>query len=66
MVDPFLDDRPLKAKSSHELGQDLASLSIDELNERILHLKTEITRLETEITRKEAVKSAASDIFKSR
>ncbi len=66
MIDPFLDERPVKAKTTHELGQDLSALSIDELQERIEHLKSEITRLEAEITRKQAVKSAAADIFKAR
>ena len=66
MVDPFLDERPLKAKASHEIGQDLASLSIDELHERIEQLKAETIRLKAEIERKQAVKSAAADIFKAR
>ncbi len=66
MVDPFLDERPIKRKTTHELGQDLSPLSIDELGVRIVALKAEITRLEAEMDRKHAVKSAASDIFKQR
>jgi len=66
MVDPFQDERPLKRKTVHELGQDLSPISIDELGERIEALKAEIMRIETEIARKQAVKSAASDIFKPR
>ncbi|MCX8504736.1 MAG: DUF1192 domain-containing protein [Alphaproteobacteria bacterium] len=66
MVDPFLDERPLKSKASHEIGQDLATLSIDELKERIEQLEAETIRLQAEIERKQAVKSAAADIFKAR
>ena len=66
MVDPFQDERPLKPKSGHDLGQDLSSISIDELGERIGVLKAEIARIEAEIDRKQAVKSAAADVFKRR
>jgi uncharacterized small protein (DUF1192 family) len=66
MVDPFQDERPLKQKTVHELGQDLSPISIDELGERIEALKAEIARIEAEIARKQAVKSAAFDIFKPR
>ncbi len=66
MVDPFLDERPLKRKAMHEIGQDLSSISIDELAERTEILKAEMERIEAEIARKRAVKSAASDIFKLR
>ena len=66
MVDPFQDERPSKPKTEHELGQDLSSISIDELGERIGVLKAEIARIEAEIDRKQAVKSAAADIFKRR
>jgi uncharacterized small protein (DUF1192 family) len=66
MVDPFQDERPLKPKTGHELGQDLSPISIDELGERVEELKAEIARIEAEMARKQAVKSAASDIFKPR
>ena len=39
------DDRP-KKKLGHEIGQDLALLSVEELSERIALLKEEIARLE--------------------
>jgi len=58
-VDP--DELP-KKKITHELGQELALLSVGELAERVSMLKDEITRLEAEINRKRASKSAA-DIF---
>jgi uncharacterized small protein (DUF1192 family) len=60
-IDP--DELP-KKKITHELGQDLALLSIGELTERINLLKEEIARLEAEMTRKRASKSAADTFFK--
>jgi uncharacterized small protein (DUF1192 family) len=66
MTDPFLDERPAKTKTLHEIGQDLSPLSVDELNARMALLNEEIRRLEAERTRKEAVKSAADSFFKSR
>ena len=60
-VDP--DELP-KKKITHELGQDLALLSVAELAERIGLLKDEITRLEAEMSRKHASKSAADMFFK--
>jgi uncharacterized small protein (DUF1192 family) len=60
-VDP--DELP-KKKITHELGQDLALLSVGELTERIRLLKDEITRLEAEMNRKQASKSAADMFFK--
>ena len=61
-IDPE-DDRP-KKKSAHEIGQDLALLSVGELAERIKMLKDEIGRLEAEISRKRASQCAADAIFK--
>jgi uncharacterized small protein (DUF1192 family) len=61
-IDPE-DDRP-KKKVAHEIGQDLALLSIGELAERISLLKDEIGRLEAEMTRKRASQSAADAFFK--
>ncbi len=48
------DDRP-KKKIVHEIGQDLALLSVNELNERIALLKEEIARLEATIASKQAL-----------
>ena len=39
------DDRPRK-KITHEIGQDLSLLSVEELTERIALLTTEIERLQ--------------------
>jgi uncharacterized small protein (DUF1192 family) len=57
------DDRP-KKKIAHEIGQDLALLSVAELNERIALLKEEIARLESDIVKKEAKRSAADAFFR--
>jgi uncharacterized small protein (DUF1192 family) len=60
-IDP--DDLP-KKKTTHEMGQDLALLSVGELGERIGLLKDEIARLEAEMAKKRASKSAADVFFK--
>jgi uncharacterized small protein (DUF1192 family) len=57
------DDRP-KKKIAHEIGQDLALLSIEELSERIALLRNEIVRLEEAMAKKRASKSAADQFFK--
>lgn len=57
------DDRP-KKKIVHEIGQELALLSVSELNERIAVLKEEIARLEASIASKQVVKSSADQFFK--
>jgi uncharacterized small protein (DUF1192 family) len=57
------EDRP-KKKIVHEIGQDLALLSVKELQERIALLKEEIARLEGSITRKEASRNVADTFFK--
>src|SRR5262249_31910470 len=57
------DDRP-KKKIVHEIGQDLALLSVKELQERIALLKDEIARLETSIASKPSSRSARWTFFK--
>lgn len=58
------DDKPRK-KVSHEIGQDLSLLSVDELGERIALLKAEIERLDQAMAKKRASKDAANSFFKS-
>jgi uncharacterized small protein (DUF1192 family) len=58
------DDRPRK-KVSHEIGQDLSLLSVEELSARIALLSSEIERLQAAVTKKRASKDAANSIFKS-
>ena len=58
------DDKPRK-KISHEIGQDLSLLSVEELTERIALLNAEIERLQQATTKKRASKGAADSFFKS-
>jgi len=58
------DDRP-KKKITHEIGQDLSLLSVEELAERIALLKSEIARLEEAAGKKRASKDAANAFFKT-
>ncbi len=58
------DDKPRK-KISHEIGQDLYLLSLEEINERIALLTSEIERLQAAATKKRASKEAANNFFKS-
>jgi len=57
------EDRP-KKKIVHEIGQDLALLSVNELRERIALLKDEIARLEASIAGKQASRGVADTFFK--
>lgn len=56
------DDRPKKIV--HEIGQDLALLSVDEIAERIALLKDEIGRLDEALQSKQASRAAADLFFK--
>jgi len=58
------DDRP-KKKIAHEIGQDLALLSVAELGERVALLKEEIVRLESAMAKKQTSRSVANQFFKS-
>ena len=57
------DDRP-KKKVSHEIGQDLSLLSVDELTARVALLQDEIKRLEADMVRKRDKRAAADQFFK--
>ncbi len=60
----FIDDEPVKKKLAHEIGQDVALVSVDELEERIALLRAEIARLETEVGKRRASRSAAEAVFR--
>jgi uncharacterized small protein (DUF1192 family) len=57
------DDRP-KKKIVHEIGQDLALLSVEELGARVQLLREEIARLEADMAGKRASRAAADQFFK--
>ena len=57
------DDRP-KKKISHEIGQDLTLLSVEELTARVQLMHDEIARLEADMAQKRASRSAADQFFK--
>jgi uncharacterized small protein (DUF1192 family) len=58
------DDRP-KKKVSHEVGQDLSLLSVQELTDRIALLTGEIERLQQALAQKRTSRDAADSFFKS-
>ena len=58
------DDTPRK-KITHEIGQDLSLLSVEELTERIVLMNSEIERLQAAAAKKRASKDAANNFFKS-
>ena len=58
------DDKP-KKKISHEVGQDLTLLSVEELAGRITLLESEIQRLQSSMQLKRATRDAADRFFKS-
>jgi uncharacterized small protein (DUF1192 family) len=64
MASLFTDDDRLKKPSLHEIGQDLALLSLKDIDERIEVLQAEIARLEDVRSRKDATKAAADAFFR--
>jgi uncharacterized small protein (DUF1192 family) len=58
-------DEVKKPKPGITIGDNLESVSIDELRHRLTELHDEIRRVEVEIERKTASKAAASAFFKS-
>ena len=57
------DDAPRK-KLKHEIGEDLSTLSLDELGERVALLRDEIGRIEGAIAAKRASADVAASFFK--
>jgi uncharacterized small protein (DUF1192 family) len=58
------DLKPRPKPPEHVLGQDLSTLSIHELGERIALMKIEIARLEADMAKKQSSKTAAESVFK--
>lgn len=59
----FPDEERPKAKQTHEIGQDLSMLSLEEIDIRIDLLKGEIARLAQARATKAASRSAADSFF---
>jgi uncharacterized small protein (DUF1192 family) len=57
------EDRP-RRKVSHEIGQDVSLLSVEELAERITLMRAEIDRLNLAMANKRASRDAADRFFK--
>jgi uncharacterized small protein (DUF1192 family) len=57
------DDRPVRP-AAYTIGQDLATLSVEDLGERIALLRAEIARLEAAVTAKTATRAAAEGLFR--
>lgn len=60
----LFDDEPVKKVRVHEIGQDLAPLSVGELRDRIGQLHAEIARIEAELAAKGETKAAAEALFR--
>lgn len=58
------DLKPRPKPPEHVVGQDLSTLSVHELKERIDLLRAEIGRLETNMAAKQSSKAAAESVFK--
>jgi uncharacterized small protein (DUF1192 family) len=63
-TDEIFGAPPRKVAPSHEIGQSLDDLSVQEIDERITALKGEITRLEEVRKAKQTSLSAAAAFFK--
>jgi uncharacterized small protein (DUF1192 family) len=57
------EDKP-KKKVAHELGEDLAKLSLDELAARVALLRAEIERIEAAAAAKRSSTEVAASFFK--
>jgi uncharacterized small protein (DUF1192 family) len=57
------EDKP-KKKIAHELGEDLAKLSLDELAARVALLRAEIERIEAAAAAKRSSAEVAASFFK--
>ena len=60
--DPFAEE-PVPHARTHEIGQDLSLLSIDEIAERVALLEKEIARLKEAKSGKQKSMAAASAFF---
>lgn len=61
----FDEEAPRPKKTAHAVGEELATLSEDELTARIAILQAEIVRIEQALAAKKASRSTAASFFKS-
>ncbi len=61
----FDDDGAPKPRPELVIGEDLSSISVEELEERITTLEAEISRLREEIVSKRSSLASAESFFKS-
>ena len=59
------DDLEPRKPPAFEIGGDLSTLSVEELEDLIERLTAEIDRIRIEITAKNATRAAADSVFKS-
>ncbi|MDD9909492.1 MAG: DUF1192 domain-containing protein [Ahrensia sp.] len=59
------DDRPAKKNANAEIGADLSTWSVGDIEERIAVLEEEIERLQAEKKAKQGSLNAAEAFFKS-
>ena len=64
MADPFRDE-PAPRPPAPEIGGDLSTLSLDEIDARVAALEAEIVRLREARDAKEASRRAADSFFRS-
>ena len=57
-------DDEIKTPKGHEVGMPIDTMSVDELNQRIVLLEGEIARLRAAITARGATRQAADAMFK--
>ena len=60
----LFDDEAAEPKRVHEIGQDLSTLSVDELRLRIGQLQAEVARIEAELDAKGSTRQAAEALFR--
>ena len=58
------EDRP-RRKITHDIGQDLSLLSVEDIEARVAMLMSEIERLKADMAKKRTSRDAANAFFKS-
>ena len=60
----MFDDEEAKRPRTHEVGMPIDTMSLGELDERIVLLETEIARLREAMAARQKTKAAAESLFK--